>query len=187
MTETPTTAALLARTRAARAAWDAIFATVPPGRLEEPGAVGWWSAKDVQAHFNSDHRWIVGQLRAGRRGELPTAAECYGHDRVPPDGVDLADQDQRNAWRYTFEVELTLAETLADAPVWEDALEAAIAALPDAELARDYTFGDHAHIAHLRPAEAGEPAWPFWQILASYADEHYAAHTADLRAWLAMG
>lgn len=180
----PTMDGLLARLRAARAEWEATLAAVPMERLTEPGVVGAWSAKDVQAHLTADHRWLTGQLRAGQRGELPTAEECYGHAHVPPPGVNLADQDQRNAWRHAIDRERSLEEVLDAAPRWADALEDAIAKLPDDELGRPYTFADHAHVAHLRPAGAGEPGWPLHQIIASYADEHYAHHTADLRASL---
>ena len=181
MATTPTKVELLARTRAARADWEAAFAAVPRDKLTARGATGEWSAKDVQAHLTADHRWMAGQLRAGQRGELPTAEECYGHSHVPPPGTDLGDQDQRNAWRHAIDRERPLDEVLEAAPRWADALEDAIAALPDDELARPYTFGDHLHIAHLRPARDGEPAWPLGNLIASYAAEHYVTHTAELR------
>jgi hypothetical protein len=182
MTTTLTKDELLARTRTARADWEVAFAAVPRDQLTAPGAAGEWSAKDAQSHLTADHRWVTGQLRAGQRGELPTAEECYGHNQVPPPGTDLADQDQRNAWRHAIDRERPRDEVLDSAPRWADALEEAIAALPDEELARPYTFGDYLHIAHLRPARDGEPGWPLGNLIASYADEHYATHTADLRA-----
>lgn len=185
MTTPDTTAGLLDRTRAARAAWEAALAEVPPGRLTEPFAEGSWAPKDVIAHLTADFRWMAGQLRALMRGELPTVEECYGHEEVPPPGVDLGDQDQRNAWRHeAVDRHRSLDEVVANAPRWADAFEEAIAAIPDGELARPYTYAEHLHIAHVRPAAEGEPSWPLGQIISSYADEHYAAHTADLRAWL---
>ena len=184
MTATIAKQELLDRTRAARAAWDERFAAISGDQLETPGAAGYWSARDVQAHLTTDHRWITGQLRALVRGEVPTAAECYGHDRTPPPGTDLADQDQRNAWTYSIDRERPLAEVLAMIPEHADALEADIAAVSEAELPRAHTFGDNAHIAQIRPAADGEPGWPLGAIIASYANEHYDAHTADLRdAW----
>jgi hypothetical protein len=112
--------------------------------------------------------------------------ECFGHDHVPPPDVDMSDQDQRNAWRHeAIDRHRSLDEVLTNYPQWADALEDAIAALPDGELARTYTFADHLHIAHVRPAAEGEPGWTLEGIVSSYADEHYATHTADLRAWLA--
>lgn len=183
MAGTPTREELLGRIRAARGAWEETVAAVPRERLEEPGAAGAdWSVKDVQAHLTADHRWLAGQLRAGLRGEVPTAGECYGHEETPPPGVDLADTEQRNRWRQTIDRRRALDEVLANAPRWADELEAAVAALPEAELARPYTFAAHAHIGHLRPAAGDEPRWPLQAIITSYADEHYAHHTADLRA-----
>lgn len=182
MTATTTKAELLDRTRAARVAWDERFAAIPGDQLETPGAAGYWSARDVQAHLTTDHRWITGQLRALVRGEVPTARQCYGHTQTPPPGTDLADQDQRNAWTYSIDKERSLDEVLAMIPEHADALEAAIAAVPEDELPRAYTFGENAHVAQIRPARDGEPNWPLGAIIASYANEHYDAHTADLRA-----
>ena len=182
MAEPLTKAEILARTRQSRAAWEERFAAIPGDRLLTPGAAGYWSAKDLQAHLTTNHRWIVGQLRALVRGELPTAAECYGHNQTPPPGTDLADQDQRNAWWHSIDKERSLNEVLSMIPEHADALEAAIAAVPDDEFPRAYTFADNAHIAQIRPAKDGEPGWALGAIIASYADEHYDAHTADLRA-----
>jgi Mycothiol maleylpyruvate isomerase N-terminal domain len=181
MANVPTKDELLARTRAARAAWEAAFAAIPRDQLTTPGATGDWSAKDVQTHLTADHRWIAGQLRAHLRGELPTAEECYGHTQTPPPGIDLADQDQRNAWRHSIDSQRPLDEALTDAPHWADALESAIAALPDDEFARPYTFADYLHVAHLRPARDGEPAWTLASIIDSFVAEHYTAHTNELR------
>lgn len=182
MTATMTKTAPLDRTRAARLAWDERFAAIPGDRLQTLGAAGYWSAKDVQAHLTTDHRWITGQLRALARGVLPTADECYGHAETPPPGTDLSDQDQRNAWTYSIDKERSLGEVLTTIPEYADALEAAIAAVPEDELPRPHTFGENAHVAQIRPARDGEPGWPLGAIIASYANEHYDAHTADLRA-----
>jgi hypothetical protein len=182
MAETPTNAEILARTRLSRAVWEERFAAIPGDCLLTPGAAGYWSAKDLQAHLTTDHRWIAGQLRALVRGTLPTAAECYGHDETPPPGTNLADLDQRNAWWHSIDKGRSLDEVLSMIPEHADALEAAIAAVPDDEFPRAHTFGDNAHVAQIRLARDGEPAWPLGAIIASYADEHYDAHTADLRA-----
>lgn len=183
---TPTKGELLGRLRQARTAWEATLAAVPRERLAEPGAAGIWSAVDVQAHLTTNNRWLTGQLRARRRGEPPTAEECYGHDHRPPPGTDLGDQDQRNAWWHSVDRERSPEEVLASAPRWADAMGDAITAVLEAELARPYTFADHGHVAEVRPA-AGEFALPLWRIVASYADQHYAHHTAALRAWLGDG
>lgn len=121
------------------------------------------------------------QLRALVRGALPTAEDTYGHEQTPLPGTDLADQDRRNAWWCSIDRARPRDETLVAAPLWAAALAEAIAAVPDEEFARDYTFGDHRHIGQVRPA-AGEPAWSLGSIIASYADEHYASHNAAIRA-----
>jgi hypothetical protein len=187
MVGVPTKVELLARSRAARAAWEAVLDRVPRDRLAAPGAAGAWSAKDVQAHLTTNNRWMAGQLRALARGALPTAAECYGHERTPPRGTDLADQEQRNAWWHSIDRKRPLEEVLAEGPRWATALEEAITALPEEEFARPYTFADYHHLARVRPARDGEPSWPLGAIIASYADEHYAPHTDELRRALEGG
>lgn len=184
MTATLTKQDLLDRTRASRAAWDERFAAIPGDQLLTPGAVGFWSAKDTQAHLTTDHRWITGQLRALVRGRMPTVDECLGHNEVPPPGTNLGDQEQRNMWWHGIDRQRSLEEVLAMIPEYAAALEAAIEAVPEEALPLSYTFGDNAYIAQIRPARNGEPGWPLGAIIASYANEHYDAHTADLRnAW----
>lgn len=184
MTATITKQELLERTRASRAAWEERFAAIPGDQLLTPGAVGYWSAKDTQAHLTTNHRWMTGQLHALVRGRRPTAAECYGHDEMPPPGTNLGDQDQRNAWWHSIDRERSLEEVLAMIAEHADALEGAIDAVPEEALPLSYTFGDNAHIAQIRPARNGEPGWPLGAIIASSAYAHYDAHTADLRdAW----
>jgi hypothetical protein len=182
MGETPTKAELLARLRAERATWESAFGTLTREQLLLPDAVGFWSTKDVQDHITSNNRWMAVQLRALVRDELPTAEDAYGHTQTPPPGTDLADQDQRNAWWYSIDCERPLDETLIAAPLWAAALAEAIAAVPAEEMARGYTFGGHLHIGQVRPATTGEPAWSLGSIIASYADEHYHNHNADIRA-----
>ena len=115
---------------------------------------------------------------------MPTAQECYGHDAMPPPGTNLGDQEQRNGWWHSIDRDCSLEEVLAMIPEYADALEAAIEAVPEEVLPLTYTFGNNAHIAQIRPARNGEPSWSLGSILASYANEHYDAHTADLRdAW----
>ncbi len=176
MSGAPTKAELLARLKQERAVWEGAFGALTREQLLLPDAVGFWSTKDLQDHITSNNRWMAVQLRALLRGTLPTAEDAYGHEQTPPPGTDLADPDRRNAWWYSIDRARPLDETLVAA------LTEAIAAVPDEEMARDYTFGDHLHIGQVRPATTGEPAWLLGSIIASYADEHYAGHNADLRA-----
>lgn len=182
MSDTPTKAELLARLSTERAAWERAFGALTREQLLLPDAVGFWSTKDVQDHLTTNNRWMAVQLRALVRGELPTAEDAYGHTQTPPPGTNLADQDQRNAWWHSIDRARPLEETLVAAPLWAAALAEAIAAVPDAEFARSYTFGDYLHISQVRPATEGEYAWSLGSIIASSAGEHYATHNADLSA-----
>ncbi len=57
-------ARLLGMIRAARAEWDALLATIPEAWMEEPGAAGKWSVKDVVAHIAWGEHECLGVARA---------------------------------------------------------------------------------------------------------------------------
>lgn len=69
---------ILAEAAAARDALLALVASLPPGRLTEPGVVGDWSVKDVVAHLSAWHELCLGWLETGLRG-APPAVPAPGH------------------------------------------------------------------------------------------------------------
>jgi len=94
-----TKASLLHELRAARAEWDALMAEVGAGRMDEPGAVGDWSVKDVMAHLTSYSCWFVNASEAHFRGELPSL-----------DGTEGMDFEQRNLFWHQQPRDRPLAE-----------------------------------------------------------------------------
>ncbi len=67
---------LIARLSASRAELESVVSHVPPERMTEPGACGWWSVKDVLAHLDVENDWLVLQLERRARGEVP------GHEEL---------------------------------------------------------------------------------------------------------
>lgn len=182
--DTQTKQEILDATRATRSPYEALFDRIPTDQLTKPGAAGEWSAKDLQAHINSSHRWMIGQLRALVRGTVPTASDCYEHTTPPPAGSNLGDQDERNAWHHSVYQHWSVADVLSRAKPTADDLEAAIAAVPVEEFARPYTYGENGYVAQIRPAHGGELTQTLGAMIASYANKHYASHSADLQtAW----
>jgi len=152
-------------------------------RAIAPAGRGWLLVDERFAGPHHQQQPLDGRAVARARARRVTDRRgCLRPRADPAPGTDLADQDQRNAWWYSIDRERPLDETLIAAPLWAAALVEAIAAVPDAEFARGYTFGDHLHIAQVRPIAEGEPSWSLESIIASFADEHYHGHNADIQA-----
>jgi hypothetical protein len=64
MRDAMTKAQLLAKMHATRYEWDALFATITPAQMIQPGTIGEWSIKNVIFHCTSYARWFVTALQA---------------------------------------------------------------------------------------------------------------------------
>lgn len=112
-----------------RADLERLVAEAGPTRMDLPGAVGDWTFKDVIAHLTSWRWWSVARLEAAVRDEVP----------VPPWGSDLDEDDDEDTERinqqfYATNRDRPIAEILRDSRETFDRLEAALLALPDADL-----------------------------------------------------
>ncbi len=133
MAGTPTREELLGRIRAARAAWEEAVAAV---RGRAGGAGGGGGRLVGQGRAGAPHRRPPLAGRPVARGAARRVADRRGvlrPRRDPAPGADLADTEQRNRWRQAIDRRRPLDEVLANAPRWADELEAAVAALPEAD------------------------------------------------------
>lgn len=157
-----TKAEFLATLRAERAQWEALLAEVGEGRLDEPGATGHWSVKDVVAHVMWYEGWVNERLAERAQGIAYVAPEMdtmYYHDRnerIYQMHHDRAASDVLADGRQVF----------ADLYAWADTLS-------EAELNATGLFPDT------------PPDWPAWRVFENMSYEHYRKHAALLRAWLA--
>src|SRR5689334_22975669 len=71
MTERITAAEIARRTRETSARLELLLAQLSVGQMNQPGAVGVWSVKDVLAHIAFWERYMVRILRASAHGETP--------------------------------------------------------------------------------------------------------------------
>ena len=165
--ETMTKPLLLERLRAGRAEWEALLAAVSAGRMAEPGVEGTWSIKDILAHVTVYEQWTADQLAAAQRGET----QMVVRPDIPP-GADSYDTDERNAAYYAAHRDLPLAQITAWSRDEYPRLLAAVEALPEDTL-----------ITPGRVPLMGGGA--LWQLVAGNTYDHYAAHAAAIRAWLA--
>src|SRR3954463_1532645 len=100
---------VIAGIEAVRQRWRALVADVGPNRLEQPGAMGDWTFKDVAAHLTAWRRRTVARLEAAARGEpeppAPWSAELPGD----------AEDDPINDWIHERTKDRPAAELLAEA------------------------------------------------------------------------
>lgn len=112
-----------------RADLERLVAEAGPTRMELPGAAGDWTLKDVIAHLTAWRWWSVARLEAAVRDEAP----------VPPwggglDEDDDADTDRINQQFYEANRDRPIAAVLRDSRETLARLEAALLALPEADL-----------------------------------------------------
>ncbi len=112
-----------------RAETERLVAEAGPTRLDLPGAAGYWTIRDVIAHLTAWRWWSVARLEGAVRDAEPT----------PPWGDELSEADETDVERinrqfYEAARDRPLGETLRDSRATFDRLEAALLALPEAEL-----------------------------------------------------
>jgi acetyl esterase/lipase len=151
-----------------RADLERLVAEAGPVRIEVPGLVGEWSLKEVIAHLTAWRWWTVARLEAAVGGTAP----------VPPWASDLdeereGDTDRINRQFHEASRNLSVADVLCDSRATLDRLEAAILALPDADL---FTPGRYPWL--------GE--YPLALVVTSSA-EHLREHDEEAMAALRAG
>jgi hypothetical protein len=156
--------ALIERIEGVRERWRRLVGDVHPDRLEEPGAMGDWTFKDVAAHLTAWRRRTVSRLEAAARDE-PEPPTPW-----PPELAD-AEDDPINAWIHDRTKDRPAAELLREADAVYDDFIAAIRALPLDAVTSPNRF-----------------AWLEGTALAD-ADfgGHLDEHEPDVRRWLARG
>jgi hypothetical protein len=156
--------ALIQGIEGVRQRWRRLVADVGPDRLEEPGAMGDWTFKDVAVHLTTWRRRTVGRLNAAARGE-PEPPSFW-----PADLGDTED-DTINAWIHDQTKDRPAAELLAEADAVYDDFLAAIRELPIDAVTDPKRF----------PWLSGEA------LADSDWGSHLDEHEPDVRRWLAGG
>lgn len=158
--------AFLEYLRSQRSALDELVAQFPPGCLDQPGAAGDWSVKDIIAHLTVYEAWLVSWLEAALRGQL-----------VEPTYLNDPDLDKRNAIAYAENRARPVGEVL------EESRRNFTALLRLVERFSQEDLNDPGRTAWFVAPYWGEPQ-PLWDCIAGDSVEHYDQHFADLRAWL---
>jgi len=153
-------AELLAELKSENEAWERLLAQIGEDRMDEPGAAGAWSIKDVVAHLTAWRRRTVGRLEAAAHGQPEPAS---------PWPADLHEDDEINAWFHARDADKPVREVLSESRGVFQQLAAAIEKFPEAALDDPGRF----------PWMQGTPVSGA-AFFAHFHDEH----EADMRAWL---
>jgi hypothetical protein len=113
---------LLSWLREERARWEDLLDLVGEARMEEEGATGSWSTKDLVAHLTVWQRNLVARMSAAQRGETAPA---------PPWPAELEAEENVNAWIYEANRARSVREVLDDSQQMFRELFAAVEGLPD--------------------------------------------------------
>jgi hypothetical protein len=62
---------LLETLKTKRYRWDMMLNAIDKARMDEPGAAGHWSVKDIVSHVTAYERWLVEWLTAALQNTFP--------------------------------------------------------------------------------------------------------------------
>jgi hypothetical protein len=141
-----------------RAKLEATLARVPANRLEEPGAMGDWTVKDVLAHITAWERRLNDWLTINQR---------------PPLSGEII--EQLNQERYQIDRHRPLADVQAD---FDHIHQTLIGRL-------DHFLGDSVETPLPVSGREG-PGTPAWRLIAACTYLHYEEHIELLDHWLAQ-
>jgi hypothetical protein len=151
---------LLSELKSENEAWEDLLADIGEDRMEEPGAAGAWSIKDIVAHLAAWRRRTVGRLEAVANGQPEPA---------PSWPAELHEDDEINAWFHARDRDKSVRDVLAESRGVFQQLVSAVAKLPEAALS------DPARFPWMEGAPLSGAA-----LFGHFHDEH----EADMRAWL---
>jgi hypothetical protein len=154
-----------ARIRDDQRFWRDLVADVGLDHMDEPGAMGEWTFKDLAAHLAAWRNYRIPMIHAAGLGETMPP---------PPWPAHLADDDYDaiNAWFQERDAPRSLQDVLDDYDSSFERLAAALEALPesiahdpaglpwmDGEAAVDADFTEHLHDDHMPAIRAWLDEW----------------------------
>jgi 8-oxo-dGTP diphosphatase len=135
-------------------------------RMDEPGAAGHWSVKDIVSHVTAYERWLVEWLTAALQNTFPA-----------PSPLDDTDIERRNARVYELTHSLPVEQVLADARETFDELLKIIKALPEQYFSN--------------PQSAEWFMKPYWsrmntipEAVINLSSDHYEEHIPTIKGWI---
>jgi len=139
------------------ALWERFLGEVPENEMEQPGATGDWTFKDVVAHLSTWRRSTLERLNAARRDQTPSF-------KFWPAGLDEDDDDDLekiNQWIYEENCDRILRDVLSESREQFRYLRELVRLLPEEKLFDPEHFDwmdgkplvdiinfDHFHVEH---------------------------------------
>jgi hypothetical protein len=164
MTSTTNKPALLVLIEHERAAWEALLVAVGRERMEQPGADGDWTFKDVVAHLMGWRRLSLMRLEAAVHNRTPGAPPW-------PSGLtEEHDTDSINAYFVETGRRTTLDTLLEETAQSFERMRAAVVALPERAL---YDTGRYPWLG----------GWPLAAVV-EHSFAHFHEHEALIETWL---
>ena len=161
MTERMNVAELTGLIRTTSTRMELLLAQLSVAEINQPGAVGVWSVKDVLAHIGFWERAAVNILRAIGRGETP---DLFADDET----------ERNNASVVAQYYQRSLAAVISD---WQQAREDLLEALEDLD---DEDLNDPDRF----PWSAGRT---LLDRIAGNSYDHEQEHIEQIRAWMQRG
>jgi hypothetical protein len=153
---------LLDAIASARAALESALARLDDQTLTATVIAGEWTGKDIMTHVADWERRFLRWVEIGRRGEIP---------QRPEPGISWAEEDRLNQSVVERGRARSLDEVRAEFAAAHRAIWQALVAMSEDELLAPGYY----------PWTGDEP---LAQIAWGVTGDHYAGHTADIRAWL---
>lgn len=145
--------------------WEDLVRSIGPDRMEQPGANGDWSMKDLIAHLTGWNQRLVQHIQAALQGKP---------EPPPPWPAHLQDEDMINAWIYETNRERSLRAILDETRQVNQQIFALMESLPE-EAAVERVEPDYDLVW------IGGTRFPPGEFFEHFQDDH----EANVRAWLA--
>jgi hypothetical protein len=148
--------------------WQDLLGQINPAQMEQAGAAGFWSIKDIIAHLTGWNHWVVARLRAAQRGEPEPS---------PPWPAHLQTDDEINAWIYDTNREHSVRQVLDESHQVFQQILTLVERLPDqvpVETIRGSSGRDYYFVL------LGEQRFQPGESFDHFRDDH----ETDMRAWL---
>lgn len=147
--------------------WQDLLAAIGSSRMEQPGADGHWSIKDLVAHLTGWQYRLNSHIGAAHRNEP---------EPPPPWPAHLQSDDEINGWIYEANHERPTSAVLADSQQMFQQLFTVMQALPaDVRTETVIAGGKEYYVVWL-----GDKRFPPGEFFYHFRDDHEPA----IRAWL---
>jgi hypothetical protein len=156
---------LLAEMNSGYTALETVLALLDQQQMTTPGVNGDWTIKDILAHLAAWQNYLVIQLQAAARNEVPAIQGILGDE---DEGSAI---DRLNAGFYEENKSRPLDDVMADLRTTYRQIEDGVQALNGEDLFEPKRF-----------------AWmkgnALWELVAGNTYEHYQEHLQSIQEWL---